>query len=542
MLTACELKQGKNLTKGRILKDVCVSSDYPRFLSQRKSNGETYDTASTNVRDTPAFVRHGSRWCGDRFSSCVSSPRGGPGPNPDAPGQIQKANGPTVSTSDGPVRGFVQNGVNEFLGIPYAAPPVGDLRWKPPAPPASHALLDATQFANTCPQVTTLGPFAGPTSTTEDCLYLNVFTTGTSPKKPVLVWIHGGANLDGESNDYDGSKLATGGPLGTPTVVVTINYRLGLFGILSESHLNAEGHSWGNYGILDQQAVLRWVQANISAFGGDPQNVTVGGQSAGAYDTSANLISPASAGLFQRAIIQSFPPSTWTTAAVALQHGNAFAAATGCSDAACLRRLTAERILQLQGTPNASNSSFLNNIFVDGTIIPQQPDVAWGSGAYNKMPILGGSVKDESNFNLAITEYFSGPPQVALTATQYTNNNPANVVAEYPLSSYGNDPQLAQDRVSTDRTKCQYLHSFKLMASTNSYGLYTYDFTYQNAPYYFPYMPNVSSPDWTLPAARSTHHRHPIFISGLSWRTVGSKPGSIQRSASGAAGRRDWPF
>src|SRR4029078_6887110 len=119
----------------------------------------------------------------------LAAPGGIPGPNPDAPAQIKKANGPTVSTTDGPVRGFVENGVNEFLGIPYAAPPTGDLRWKPPAPAAPHALLDATQFANTCPQVTTLGPFAGPTSTTEDCLYLNVFTTGTSPSKPVISWI-----------------------------------------------------------------------------------------------------------------------------------------------------------------------------------------------------------------------------------------------------------------------------------------------------------------------------------------------------------------
>jgi para-nitrobenzyl esterase len=194
--------------------------------------------------------------------------------------------------------------VNQFLGIPYAAPPTGDLRWKPPAPTAHHALLDATKFANTCPQVTTLGPFAGPTSTTEDCLYLNVFTTGTSPSKPVLVWIHGGGNITGETNDYDGSKLAAGGPLGTPIVVVTINYRLGLFGFVSESHLNAEGHPWGNYGILDQQAALRWVQANIAAFGGNPNNVTLGGQSAGAIDTTANLISPAAAGLFHRAITQ----------------------------------------------------------------------------------------------------------------------------------------------------------------------------------------------------------------------------------------------
>src|SRR4029077_10398287 len=186
-------------------------------------------------------------------------------------------------------------------------PPTGNLRWMPPAPPSQHALLDATEFANTCPQVTELGAFAGPSSTTEDCLYLNVFTTGTSPAKPVLVWIHGGGNVDGETNDYDASKLAKNGGV----VIVTVNYRMGLFGFLSESHLNAEGHPWGNYGILDQQAALRWVQANISAFGGNPIDVTLGGQSAGAIDTTANLISPAAAGLFQRAITQSAPISNF---------------------------------------------------------------------------------------------------------------------------------------------------------------------------------------------------------------------------------------
>src|SRR5262245_3435341 len=202
--------------------------------------------------------------------------------------------GPTISTSDGPVRGFVNSsGVNVFLGIPYAAPPVGSLRWMPPAPPAKHGLLDATDFADTCPQATTLGSFAGPTSVSEDCLYLNVFTTGTSPAKPVLVWIHGGGNFDGETPDYDASKLAQNG-----IVVVTINYRLNLFGFLSESHLNAEGHPWGNYGILDQQAALRWVKANIAAFGGDATKVGLGGQSAGSQDTDANLVSPGAAGLF----------------------------------------------------------------------------------------------------------------------------------------------------------------------------------------------------------------------------------------------------
>lgn len=406
--------------------------------------------------------------------------------------------GPVVRTDKGQVRGFKKNGIYQFLGIPYAAPPVGNLRWRPPAPVNGwKGTLDATQFGNTCPQVTTLGVFAGPPSITEDCLYLNVFAAGNSDKKkPVIVWIYGGANITGESNDYDGSKLATGGPLGVPTVVVTFNYRMGLFGIFSEDHVNAEGHAWGNYGLLDQQAALRWVKSNIAAFGGDPNNVTLGGQSAGAFDTSAQMISPGAKGLFHRAIIQSFPASTWTTAATALQRGNGFAAAAGCSDAACLRKLSAARILQLQGTPNAGGR-FSNNIFVDGTTIPLQPQDAWASGAYTKMPILSGSVKDENAFSLQITEYFTSP-QVGWTEAQYNASNSAAIKAEYPLSAYGNNPSLAQIRIGSDGQygggQCTFLRMFKLIAGTNTYPLYTYNFTYERSPSYFPQMPNASDP------------------------------------------------
>ena len=284
------------------------------------------------------------------------------------------------------------------------------------------------QFASSCPQVTTLGPFAGPTSTNEDCLYLNVFTTGgKGESKPVLVWIHGGGNINGETADYDGSKLATGGPLGTPIVVVTINYRLGLFGLLSETHLNSENGNgnWGNYGILDQQAALRWVQANIATFGGDPSNVTLGGQSAGAYDTTANLISPAAAGLFQRAITQSAPISNFffNTAPVALSMGNAFAAAAGCSNSACLRKLSAARILQLQGTPNASGPYENGFPVVDGTIVPVLPETAWTTGAYHHMPILGGTTKDEvdlrpSNYRVFLRSTPGGPDASAIYGEQ----------------------------------------------------------------------------------------------------------------------------
>lgn len=408
--------------------------------------------------------------------------------------------GPVINTQNGPIRGLVKHGVFRFLGIPYAAPPVGNLRWRPPQPAKPwHGILDATKYGNTCPQVTELGAFAGPTSITEDCLYLNVFTTGMSSRpKPVIVWIHGGGNVTGESNDYNASKLATGGPIGTPTVVVTINYRLGLFGFLSQDDLNAEGHLWGNYGILDIIAALHWVQKNIEAFGGDPNNVTLGGQSAGSTNTSASVISPLAAGLFHRAINESSPSATgcafcMQTAAVALARGNAFAAAAGCSDAACLRKLSAARILQLQGTPNA-NGPYVTYPFVDGTIIPVDPETAWGTGNYQRMPILGGSTRDEGMFGLSIGEYFSGPPQRALTPAEYEAQNSAAVLAEYPLSNYGNNPTVAQNRVNTDPGKCSALRVLKELASTDSYGVYGYDFAYRHAPYYFPQMPNKYNP------------------------------------------------
>lgn len=412
--------------------------------------------------------------------------------------------GPTVNTVQGPVRGFTKNGVNVFLGIPFAAPPVGKLRWQPPAPAARHGLLDATQFASSC-GVTELQSFGAPPHASEDCLYLNVFAPNTRAGGhgrglPVIVWIYGGGNVEGESNDYDGTKLATGGPLGTPTVVVTFNYRLGLFGFLSEPHLNAEGHAWGNYGILDQQAALRWVKANIAQFGGDPTRVALGGQSAGGVDTGANVLSPGSAGLFNRAIYQSSLPafSGLPTAATALARGNAFAAVVGCSSSDCLRQLSAARILQIQGTFKGNavdptlKQTYTVGPFVDGTVIPHQPETAFTTGQYNHMPTMSGTVADESNFGAAITEYFTGPPQVATTPAQYTASTNAAVLAQYPLEAYGNNAQVAADRAGTDPTKCQTLHVLNLWAS--KIPTYAYDFTYTKAPFNFPQMPNAYSP------------------------------------------------
>ena len=420
------------------------------------------------------------------------------------PGVRVGGNRPLVQTNRGPVRGFVKNGVNTFLGIPYAAPPVGTLRWRPPQPHARwRRPLNATAYGRTCPQITTLGVFANP-SDTENCLYLNVFTPRLGRGLPVLVWIHGGANVDGESNDYDGSKLATGGKYGgSDTVVVTLNYRLGLLGFLANPALDSEGHNFGDYGIMDQQAALRWVRRNIAAFGGDPHNVTLGGQSAGAVDTEANVISPLSAGLFRHAIAESAFYSISTPLSTALSRGEAFAQAAGCSGAsaavaACLRGLSVAQILQLQGTAN-TNGPYVSNAIVDGTVIPMTPPQAFSSGRYNHMPMMGGTVQDEGDFGIGITEYFSGPPRQPMTAADYTTDvtnayspprypagTAAQVLAQYPLANYPT-AQLAYDAVTTAPTACTDLQNAGLLATR--VPVYAYTFDYQHAPYYFPTMP-----------------------------------------------------
>ena len=209
-----------------------------------------------------------------------------------------------VHTVEGDVQGVVTNGVSQFLGIPYAAPPVGELRWRPPQDVAHWTQTRAAiKFGKTCAQPVR-GIFTVP-STNEDCLFLNVYTADPLPaaaaKRPVMVWFYGGGMYSGESDDYDGSKLVRRGGV----VVVTLNYRVGAFGFFSHPAINGEGHPAINYGIMDQQAALKWVQRNIAAFGGDPGNVTIFGQSGGGTGVTSNLQSPLSTGLFHRAIDES---------------------------------------------------------------------------------------------------------------------------------------------------------------------------------------------------------------------------------------------
>jgi carboxylesterase type B len=205
-----------------------------------------------------------------------------------------------VHTDKGKISGARSDGVDSFLGVPYAAPPVGALRWRPPQPPAAWTgVRAATQYGDRC---AALASTNGARSDSEDCLFLNVQRpTGVAAGRrlPVYVFIHGGGLVNGSSNQAGGDKIVRE----TNAVVVSMNYRLGVFGFLGLPGLSHAGE--GNYGFLDQQAALRWVQRNIAAFGGDPRQVTLGGESAGAFSVCAHLVARSSRGLFARAMMQS---------------------------------------------------------------------------------------------------------------------------------------------------------------------------------------------------------------------------------------------
>jgi para-nitrobenzyl esterase len=389
-----------------------------------------------------------------------------------------------------------------FLGIPYAAPPVGNLRWQPPQRHARWTqALKATGYGAPCAQITELGVFAGPPNQNEDCLYLNIFSPQVSvhAKLPVIVWIHGGGDFCGESNDYDASKLASHG-----AVVVTFNYRLGLFGWLAHPALDAEGHLFGNYGLLDQQFVLRWVQENIDRFGGDRRRVTLAGQSAGSVNTEDHVVSPLARGLFHRAIFQSIveEPTSLPDAEAA---GIAFAAAAGCGSrpdaagATCLRALTAAQIIALSGTASAP-ALYLVGPIADGQILPGGFEQRFEGGQFNRMPIMSGTTSDENNFRLAVQEYFSGPPRVPRTESDFqtyilhtlTADFPRyrgtieKVLARYPLQAYAT-PQLALDAVRTDALACTQRRVNRLLAGQTP--VYAYEFKDQTAPFFFPELP-----------------------------------------------------
>ncbi|MFD7334503.1 carboxylesterase/lipase family protein [Streptomyces violascens] len=390
---------------------------------------------------------------------------------PAAPAPVR----PVVTTGQGRLAGQPHDDAEEFLGIPYAAPPVGNRRFRPPESPARWSgTRDAVHQAPACTQFSPFG-LRDPQDTSEDCLYLDVYrprNTRPGDRLPVLFWMHGGAYSQGTGAQFGGRTMADL----THTIVVSINYRLGRLGYLAVPELtrdNALGS--GSYGLMDQLAALGWTRDNVRAFGGDPADITIWGQSAGSASVCAMLASPRAAGLFSKAILQSGPCTLIPapSAADRAEEDRAYAAGAGCPDAAtrasCLRRLSPAQLVAAAGTHPAQGPAF-----GDG-LLPVQPSEAISSGTWNRVPVVIGSTRSESRFFVALT-------QPHLTAQEYTDQitatyGPAapHVLARYPLSAYPS-PYEAMSALLTDSTfACQTSVTARTLAAQVPTYVYEFD-------------------------------------------------------------------
>ncbi|RBQ19114.1 carboxylesterase family protein [Spongiactinospora rosea] len=361
-----------------------------------------------------------------------------------------------VRTDLGWVKGVEAGGHRVFHGIPYAAAPVGDRRWRSPAPARPWAgVRDAAEPGPRCAQP---APPGRPGGASEDCLYLDVTVPGGSRgRRPVMVWLHGGGFVEGAGSDFAARRLATTGDV----IVVTVNYRLGVFGLFAHPGLAGSG----GFALEDQQAALRWVRRNAAAFGGDPGNVTLFGESAGGKSVCAHLASPGAAGLFQRAIMQSapctgtvpagamFPGVTafrqWPSVADRQADGARLAAGLGCADPAtalaCLRRVPAERLLPL-------HDRFITPAF-GSSVLPRDPERALASGAFHRVPVISGATRDEMRYMVALFYELPGTPITARTYAELLRRafgeRAGRVARRYPAGRYAS-PGLAWAAVTTD--------------------------------------------------------------------------------------------
>jgi para-nitrobenzyl esterase len=362
------------------------------------------------------------------------------------------SSGQQVSIESGVVEGKQAGSLRVFLGIPYAAPPVGDLRWKPPVLPAKWAgVRKATKFGSHCMQ----GPIYGDmtfrdSGGSEDCLSLNVWTPAKTPdaKLPVMVWIYGGGFVAGTTSEarQDGEHLAQQG-----VVVVSMNYRLGVFGFLVHPELAKEsGHnSAGNYGLLDQLAALQWVHHNIAAFGGDPANVTIFGESAGSFSVSALMASPLAKGLFQKAIGESgaaffstglpFNPLSVREEEDSKLVGSTF----GVHTLAELRALPAQKLLDAFGKPGPTAFSFGPD--VDGYFLPESVPAIFAAGKQNDVPLLAGWNRDEGSYEIVFS-----PQKPTVESMKATAQKEFGAQAEEFLRLYPADTNAQAQRSMLD--------------------------------------------------------------------------------------------
>jgi para-nitrobenzyl esterase len=353
-----------------------------------------------------------------------------------------------VVTETGAISGLRENGLDVYRGIPFAAPPVGDLRWRPPVHAAAWSgTRKADTFAPACMQDGVSMPGETPPVVSEDCLYLNIWTpakTKTAHERlPVIVWIYGGGYINGSAAMplYWGDRLAQKG-----AIVITIAYRLGPLGFLALPDLTRESqhHSSGNYGLMDQIAALEWIQRNIAAFGGDPKCVTIAGQSAGSMSVSILMASPLGKGLFQRAIGESgglFEPIQLAPKyllANAEHDGQKYAASLGAASLEDLRRLPAPKL--------TGNAGGIVHPVIEPYVLPRSPYEAFASGQQNDVPLLIGSNADEARAIVDVTH------DTAATFDSDVEHSvgqlPPALLAAYP---HATDEQARQAQLGLER-------------------------------------------------------------------------------------------
>jgi len=414
-----------------------------------------------------------------------------------------------VKTADGPVRGKLINDgkVRAWQGIPYAAPPVGDLRWRPPQPAARWAeLRDATHYGRHCAQnhifedMVFQDSASASDSGSEDCLNLNVYAPDSrkgEARLPVMVWIHGGGYTGGANSEprHNGDFLPLKG-----VVLVTLNYRLGVFGFLALPELAREqGGSSGNYGLMDMVAALRWVRMNIAAFGGDPQAVTIFGESAGSFAVSTLMAAPSASGLFERAIGESggalavTGPLTMEELPVAGPKNAAWASSIGATTLADLRALPTERLLAAAGKERTVRFSPV----VDGRFLPEAIPAVYKAGRQAQVPLLGGWNHDEgSSFAKDMTA-----AKWSAMAQQRLGDKAAAFLALYPGSTdaaaalsaadFGGDQFIAYGTwkwLETDRgtgNRNVYRYEFDLAAPPSKFHPGSFAFHSDDIEYVF---------------------------------------------------------
>ena len=324
--------------------------------------------------------------------------------------------------------------VRVFRGIPYAEPPVGELRWRAPQPAKSWpGVRQSDKFGPRCMQRAVFDDMVFRSNGMgEDCLYLNVWTPAQSEKErlPVLVYFYGGGYWAGDGSEprYDGASIA-----GRGIVALTVNYRLGVFGFLAHPELSREAayRASGNYGLLDQVAALRWVQRNIAAFGGDPQRVTIAGESAGSISVSAHVVSPLSRGLIAGAIMESgslIGSLTPRPLVEAEQEGVRFVAGAGASSIAALRAMTAEKVLELTDGPNAPRFGPTS----DGYLLPKDVATILDAGEQAHVPLLGGSNSEELPARALLKQDEPTPENYAKAVRALYGDRAEEVLKLYP--------------------------------------------------------------------------------------------------------------